>query len=364
MVSQNDGTTGAILAAAYPNGADPAVHPNPLGSDITAAGLPTALDSVLRAKYAFHAVGNGFTRASTQGYLGNTAIGSAGHTDGGAGTFRSDYSGGLFMQMIDGVGSGNVTYSAGHGGGANVAFNSATHEDLELGLTKMVFKQVSKADSSTDGNVDLTDGSTLVANWDTAGTTRNFFQGDSDGDGDVDLTDGSALVAAWTAGPAPAGDVAVATVGSGGGAAYYDASNGHVYLDVNHVAIWGLHSATGQFIGTPTNLGGGRWTVSGTTKQADAFTIGELMLANGISFQSSFNVGTFEWDYVPSTFGGDLGQLLPSGLNSLAGLTLTYNVLGGQEQEVAVQFVPEPTTIGLVALAFGGLVSLMRRRRA
>jgi hypothetical protein len=363
MVSQNDGTTGGILATAYPNGADPNVEANLLGNDIAAAGLPTALDSVLRAKYAFHSVNNGFTRASTQGYVGNTSIGSAGHTDGGAGTFRSDYSGGLFMQMIDGVGSGNVTYSAGHGGGANVAFNSATHENLELGLTKMVFKQVSQADSSTDGNVDLTDGSTLVANWNPGGSGRNFFQGDSNGDGAVDLTDGSALVSAWTAGPAAAGDLADATVGVGGGAAWYDPSNGHVYLDVNHVAIWALHSA-GQFIGVPTDLGGGRWTVSGTTKQADASTIGELMLANGISFQSSFNINTFQWDYTSSTFGGDLGALLPSGLQSLAGINLTYNVLGGQEQSVQVQFIPEPTTVGLVALSLGGLVTLMRRRRA
>jgi hypothetical protein len=367
MVSQLDNTTGAILGTAYPNGADPNPEPNPLGNDIAGAGLSSALDQVLRAKFAYHSVGTGFTRVSTQGYLGSSAIGSAGHTDGGSGTFRSDYSGGLFVQMMGGKGSGNVTYSAGHGGGANVAFNSATHENLELGLTQMTFKQVSKADSSTDGNVDLTDGATLVANWNPGGSGKNFFQGDTDGSGAVDLTDGSALVAAWTAAPAPAGDIGVATVPVGGGAAYYDASNGHVYLDVNKVAIWALHSATGQFIGSPTDLDPGanvRWTVSGTTKQSDAFTIGELMLANGISFQSSFNFGTFEWDYVPSTFGGDLGQLLPTGLSSLAGLTLTYNVLGGEEQSVQVQFVPEPTTVGLVALSLGGLVTLMRRRRA
>lgn len=342
---------GMVLAAAYPSGSDSNPEPTTLGTSLSDASLPTKLNGVLRSKYAYHAISGGFTRVSTQVLNGNTPAGSAGHNDGAAGTFRSDYTGGMSVQIPNGHGSGNVTYSAGAGGGADVAYNAA-RTDLELGLTHLTFKQVSAADNTTDGQVNLSDAANTVANWNPGGSGRDFFQGDTNGDTKVDLTDAGTLVAAWTATP---DNLAVGT-----GAARYEPSNGHVFLEVNGVAIWQLNSATGQFTGQPNDLNPGagvRWTINGTTKQADAFTIGEFIGSNSINFDNVFNGDTFEFDYtgVP----GDLGQLLPAGLTNLSGLTLTYNTLGGQPVTVAV--TPEPA--GLAVLALTGTLLAARRRR-
>jgi hypothetical protein len=114
-------------ASAYPNGEDTTVTPNTIPTSLTDVALPAALNGVLRTKVVFQEkTPGGLTRVSKQALNNNVVLGSGAKDDGAAGSFRSNYGGGLFVQLPNNSGDGNVTYAAGHGGGATWRITSAT----------------------------------------------------------------------------------------------------------------------------------------------------------------------------------------------------------------------------------------------
>ncbi len=85
---------------------------------------------------------------------------------------------------------------AAMGSGGNSPFATAVHGTLRMG------------DANLDGQVDLTDLTTLAGNW--QGTGKSFADGDFSGDGLVDLTDLTILAGLWQT-PIPAPLMAAAT---------------------------------------------------------------------------------------------------------------------------------------------------------
>jgi len=352
----------SIFSSAYPEGGDPnlgggTIEPHAIASTLTDAALPGQLNNEIHVKMAYQPLSGGFTRESTAALdpLSGAVVGTVGFNSQAAGTFRSDYTSGLAAQLYNNHGDGQVTYSAGAGGGADQAYNSA-RTDLELGLTHFTFKQVSASDFNTSGGVGLNDAGILVSNW--LGTGKSFFQGDANGNGTVDINDAGILTSQWTASDD--------NIGTGTAHAVYNPANGHVSFEANGIAIWHLDSPTGLFTGSPTDLNPGpavRWTISGTSQQATSTQIGEFIGTDSIVFASHFDGNDWVYDHVP----GDLGALLPTNLTTAAGVTLTYNTLGGNQVTIPVDGflpVPEPSTLVLAGLAGIALVGFARRRKA
>jgi hypothetical protein len=309
-VSDGSNAKGSLLATAYTNGADSNVEPTALGNSLSDSGLPAALNNILRARYVYQQIsGPAHTRVSTQALNGNTPIGSAAHNDGAGGTFRSDFTGGMLAQMLGGSGSGVVTYSAGHGGGTNVFYNS-TFTNLELGLTRLTFKQVQNTDFNTDNVTNAAgDGAIVAAN--VGGTNKSFFDGDVNGDGNVDATsDGFNLL--QTIGGA-----------SGTASAKLNSATGQILLTTNNVSFV-------ELLSTGNNLAPGNAVPFGSITNAafqDSPSIGMINFAGLSALGSSGTLSNFS-----------IGAVLPTGFTNVADLQLRY-LNGSTEVFVGVTLV-------------------------
>jgi hypothetical protein len=360
VVATKATNVGSTFAVAYPNGADGAIEPDALPAGHSAA-LSTALNSEIHAKYVFQSAptggdnaGNLSTRVSVQTLnAGGAQIGTGAHYDGssGAGNFRTDYSAGIFVQLMNNHGTGNVTYASGvtglTGGSAakvDVAYNDAENAgNLQLGLTHLTFKQVRQSDFNTDGVVNVSgDGSKLVANLGLSG--KSFFDGDANGDGTVNVSgDGSKLVA----------QLGTDILGSGQGLAEYNPATGQVLISTNGAGFIEINSSLSQLIGAnavPTNTAGLNALIS------DPFT---SSVVNYLNFSPLGTAGILD-DF-------SIGAILPTGISDpsgfVPGATFRWSVVGGGEFQAGVHIIPEPGSVILAGFAGLGLVVAARRFR-
>jgi hypothetical protein len=193
-----------------------------------------------------------------------------------------------------------------------------------------------RGDINLDHDVDLDDGSVLVANFGTVGG-MDWQDGDFNGDDAVDLNDGALLVASF--GPDD-GD----TAGNGGQAVWtFDAV-------VNGLATLISVDSNGQALLITEALDGATLEL---VQQAVPFSapqpgpgaqVGELLTSNFITGQELIDIS------VPAP--------------GVYSFNARWNVLGGDEQSVRfqIEFIPEPASLALLGL--GGLLVLRRRRNA
>jgi hypothetical protein len=246
---------------------------------------------------------------------GSTPVGSAGKTEGG--TFRTDYSPGLIAQFINGHPGTNVSYATnvpdGSTGGADktdVPYVTAA-TNLQLGLTRLTFKQVQNTDFNTDNSTNSADGAILAAN---IGTNKSFFDGDANGDGNVKATDD--------------GFTMLQTIGGAAGtaSAKLNSATGQILLTSSNVSFVELISAGGNLIpGGAVALG----AVTNATFQ-DAPATGKINYAGFSALGSGGTLTNFS-----------IGSVLPGGFTNLADLQLRY-LSGSTEMFAAVTLATHP----------------------
>jgi hypothetical protein len=203
-------------------------------------------------------------------------------------------------------------------------------------------------DADTDGDVDLLDAGSLLANYTGMGGSGMVWgQGDFNADGDVDLLDAGELLRNYTGmGGGPAGGGVPMPVGAGlppgTAAGTYDPSTGEVVLSADGIKFLYIYGE-GLLTGEDPDLSFLNLSADSAVDDHD----------NIIGFLDMENAQTFT--------DASLGNVAALGLGE-GDLTLTYqaSLTGGNQVAVPLAIVPEPTTLGLAAV---GLTRILLRRR-